>query len=938
MTAIKRSAGVPVLWQRRPFGEVHHRALSSPVLPTIAEIVATTPDLPRNFEATGEVWITQSCVGAQSIKDEKVPRELWHLVRPLYRPGGDLVVSLRTPMGHGGGGSGGAAGSSGGSRKNPIAMIATVAVLLVAAAVSGGALGGLIPGFFAAGSVSAAVAGATVGLVGSLAIAALVPPPSLATPIAAPAAAADATQAASTSTTSPSAASLTGNILSPGTPMPHVIGTMRLYPPLLCNPLTEVVGDLEYTEAVFGLAGAHTLADGRAGDTAISSIAEVEAQFVEGKPGDDIQTLVTRQSFTQDISAELGKHLTDATTQYNLADQVSPAACVPQSQPAVSRKAPNELWARLQWPEGLFNGDDTTIVVNVAVRARFRLRGTSDWNNAPEIHFSMNKPGSFQKVLRWIWGTIPAAQNTPPLNQGPVFAFKHVAGQDGATVSPATAAWDAHSSFSAGAGSDVLKNSTFGASNVRNVELYDDKAIFYLDPATFPPGTYEIDIVRSSSYKNSSFTPASYQYGGNVKDFFNYYSAAGVYRIPEDPTPMHDRIAFKEVSSIWNDNPVQSTDFATMSVRVHSRSLARFSVLASSYVKDWDGSGWNTYTTSSNPAAQLRDAMTGPLCTFPIPPSIIRDDELSDWRQHCIDQNYTVNAVIEGKTQADVMTMIAAAGYARVRHNEKWGVFVDRDTSADTPSQIFTPRNMANFQWSRAFADNPSGFRVNFIDAAENYDTSAELIVYADPSVQDANHLSQISYDGLVYTADIERRAAYDLNQPKYRFAFYQGEVPLEAIGSQRGDLVGLQHEILTRRSASSRILEVVKSAGNITGLRLENTVPVGTELGFFDTPHIFDVPHVFDLGRKTGIAIRLKQGGGILLKEITAPANGNVTDVTFATPFADPGAGLDTDSLVAVGPLGLTYRRAKIFGIDPGQDLKATMTFVDEAPQLWPA
>jgi hypothetical protein len=930
MIAFKRDAGLPVLSQRRPFGQVEGRSIAfAPRMPTIAEIVADT-DLPAGFASYGEA----------RINDVLIPRALWHLTRPRYRPGVDLVVSLTVPMrgrGGGGGGGGGADGG-GGARKNPIALVASIAVLLVAAAVSGGALAGLLGAAFASGSIGAVVAGAAVGIAGSLAIAALVPPPTLATPLAAPETpTASAAQNASTSSTNPSAAALTGNILSPGTPMPRVVGTMRLYPPLLCNPLIEVVGDLEYAEAVFGLAGAHALTDGRVGDTAIASITEIEAEYVEGKPGDAVQTLVERQSFTADVSAELSKHLTDATTQYNLADQVSPAACVPQPQPGISRNAPDELWINFQWPEGLFHGDDTTIVMNQAVRVRFRRRGDTDWINAPEIHFSMNKAGAFQKVIRLVWDDFPAAPNTPPSNQGPVHAFKHVAGQNGTTVTPATADWDAHASFSSGAGNDLLSTSTLATSHVLNTELFDDKVIFYLDAATFPQGTYEFEATASSAYKASDFTASSYQHGGSVKDFFNYYLSSGSYRIPQDPAPVHDRLVLTRVSSIWNDNPVQSTEFATMSIRVHSRSLQRFSILASGYVKDWDGTGWNTYTTTSNPAPQLRDAMAGPLCTYPIPASIILDDELADWRQECIDQGYTVNAVIEGKTQADVMTMIAAAGYARVRHNEKWGVFVDRDTSADTPAQIFSPRNMTNFQWTRAFAVNPSGIRANFVDASDNYNTAGELIVYADPSAADANRLSQVSYDGLVYPADIEKRAGYDLKQPKFRFAFYQGEIAIESIKTQRGDLVGVQHDTITRRAGAARIVEVVIAGGNVTGLILDGTVPVATYAGISATAHLADVPHLADLGHKTGIAIRLKQDAGLLVKEITATENGNVTDVEFVTPFADPGAELAADCLASVGPLGTEYRRMKIFGVEPGRDLQATVTFVDEAPEIWP-
>jgi hypothetical protein len=921
MNAPARQPMLPVVWRQRHFvGAPQRRDFDLSVWsPTIGQIVDSIPasELPRGFAELGEA----------RINGELVPRGLWHLVRPKQRPGFDTVVTLHVPL-H----DHGSSGSSSGGGKSTIALVASIAVLLVASVLSAGSFG-LLGASFAAGTFGAWAAAAAVGIGGALAISALTPRPSLSNlTTASPASGATAAPATA------SAASLTGNLLQPGGSVPRVVGTMRLFPPLACNPLIEVVGDVEYGEAVFVLAGPHALSASQVGGTASTGIAELVEQLVEGKPGDAIQTLVQRYSYTNDVNAQLGQHTLDPTTQYYLLDQGSPGADVPTPTPCVGRDSPDEIWINLAWTQGLFSNTAVGSPINQAVRVQIRRRGSDPWINLPEVHFSMNVATAFQKVIRVKWGLKPAGIIPPPTNQGPVFAFKNVPGQNGSTVTPATLTWTADPSFSAGSGNDLLYAGNVATTNVLNTELYPDKVIFYLDPTVFPQDYYEIQVTAGSPYNQSNFSAVPYTYSGAGLDFFNYYlsGSPAVARIPEDQSSISGAVQLTRLSSVWNDNPIQSYDFATMSIKVHSRALSQYSILASGYTYDWDGSGWNTFTTTSNPAPHARDVLAGLLGAKPVPPSLISDAEFVAWRTDSIARSLTVNSVVEGKKIVDVLNMITGCTRAAIRHNEKWGVFLDRDRSADAPVQIFSPRNMANFVWTRAYADNPSGILANYVDADNDYDTSAEDIVYANDAVQNADLLQQQTYDGLVHKTDIENQARFDLGQVQYRFTFYSFDCGADSIVCQRGDLIGVQHDTLTRRAGSSRILSVaIDGSGNITGLTLDGTVPVWTSAGIQTLSSVAAAASVQLLGEKTGIAIRLNQGAGILVKQITAAANDDVVIVTFATPFPDPG-NLNPDCLVTVGPLGSEYIRLIVYGVQPKADMQATVTCVDEAPQLW--
>lgn len=915
---------VSVAWRERPFdGEFSHVLIEPDVLgamPTIAEIVEKLPDLPRGFCSLG---------GQVRVNGDLVPREAWQRVRPSARGVKGVSITLHVPLRGPGGGGGG---------KQTAALVATIAVLLVAAAVSGGAAGALIP-VLAAGW-GASVAGAAIGIGSALLISALFKPPSL--------------SIASTQQKAPTpggdlTASLQGNALSPGAAVPRVIGTMRVFPPVLSPPLVELVGENLYAEAVYGLSGPHTLTAIQSDGVDITDVSFRNEITLETQEGllNTRQTLVTRQGHTAALNLEMSQAQLLAVNaqgvRYDATLKIDDA--VPQWHQLVTRDSPDEFWISLGFPSGLAkpaNAADR----NVAFRIRFRLQGSSTWINAPELHVSRDSTllSPFAKEVRLKWGTLPSVPADPPdssgVTNGWIYAFKHVPTQSG--VAPAgIGGWDADTSFSLGAGGDLLSSVTAAnnTSNVTNVELFADRAIIYLDPATFPPGTYEVQIIRSWSYLRSGLTAATYIYSGNTYDLFGYITTGGggFDIIGENVSGVYDKVVVDRTASVWLQNPIQSDDFATISVRCTKRALGQVSVRASGYTGDWDGSGWNTVTTTSNPAPHFRDVLGGTLGGSPLPAMLIDDAGLVAWRTACNSLGYECNAVLEGKTYIDVLNLIAACGYATLRASETWGVVRDRDRSADAPVQIFTPRNMANFSWTKAFTRQPTGFRVSYVNKDLNYIPDEE-IVFTDDVNQDGTYLESISYDGLVTKSEVIARALHDLGQGQSRLTFYSGECDLDALVCQRGDLVGVQHDTLSAKAGFARIKSVQTAGGNVTGMTFEGTVTVDTESDVFASTNLFTEQNIFNLGSRTGVAIRLFGGAGILVKEIAAATNGEVLTVTFATPFADPGrAQLDADCLCAIGPLGSEMRRLLVYDVAPHPpDLTATVTFIDEAPELW--
>lgn len=900
-----------VTYAAAPFGADVRRLALPPGL-TIAEMVARAPGLPRDFAATGTV-----CVDGVP-----VPRAHWSRVRVRATQPRAPIVTLHRPL-HGGGRGGG--GDGGG--KNVGATVAMIALVVVAAMVTAGQAGFILGPAFAAGTIGAQLAGTAILVAGSLAIAALTPPPSLDTSALTAGGGIDTIAAQGR-------ASLSGNALAPGGALPRVVGTHRVYPPLVVHPLIDLVGDDEIVEAVYALAGPHALEDARLGAVSIADVPDVEIEFREGWANDPALDLVRRMSRTDQVQLEMSQHrMQEVSPGTYLLTQGAPDEDLPKWHRVriIPRSAltPDEVWITLAWPSGLFAEASPSEILHHPLRLRLRAVGTETWTNLPEIHVAARKMTPFQKMVRLKWGTAPASVPVPQTAAAPVYAYKSVPAQ---TVHGATrGGWTADAHFSAGAGNDLLSAATAATTNVRNVELTLDSAVFWLDPLTHPPGRYEIEVMAGYPYRASVYTPAAYDYGGYVLSFFDHISPAGApHQTGVSMLDVHRDVTIARVAAIYNTDPCPVRGDALIALRGKSRQVDRLSVLASGYVRDWSGSAWDDWRVTSNPAPHYRDVLAGRLAAEPLRDALIDDDSLLAWAARCAAAGHECNAVFEGRSAAEVATVIAACGYARPRQSERWGVIEDYDRSAEAPVQLFSPVNSADLTFERAFAPKISGFRVKFRDAEIDYEDN-EIIVF-DPAAdeQDYARLEEIRYDGIVTEGAARARARFDLTYPRHRFVFYSFTAAAEAIACTRGDLIAVQHDVIERQAGFARVQSVTIDAGLVTGLVLTGAVP-GPARFFADDDFLAD--DGFFVAPRLGAMIRLG-GGAFLTEEITVTGEESAT-ITFATPFAPP-AGLEVGCHVVTGPLGQEHRRLIVTAIQPKSSGAATITAVPEAPEIW--
>jgi hypothetical protein len=236
---------------------------------------------------------------------------------------------------------------------------------------------------------------------------------------------------------------------------------------------------------------------------------------------------------------------------------------------------------------------------------------------------------------------------------------------------------------------------------------------------------------------------------------------------------------------------------------------------------------------------------------------------------------------------------------------------------------------MRDYSWTKAFARVPDGLRVTFDDEDRDYQTDQSLVLRPGNSY-DTTKIEQVRFEGLTNRDDVLARGAYDQLQPQYRSCFHSFEASAESIVCERGDLIGLVHETLDETVGYGRIVDIIlDGSGDIEAIRLDNSSPIFGELGFDD---IADIGLVLDMGMIGATAgIRIRRSDGTNLVAVVSPS-GNI--LTLNTPQSADN--VEIGNLVGYGRVGSEVLRLIVFDVRPKEDFAASITAVDEAPELW--
>lgn len=342
---------------------------------------------------------------------------------------------------------------------------------------------------------------------------------------------------------------------------------------------------------------------------------------------------------------------------------------------------------------------------------------------------------------------------------------------------------------------------------------------------------------------------------------------------------------------------------------------------------------------TSNPAAHWRDCATGALNAEPLDAALIDDVSVDAWASWCTSNGVEINQVWQGGSVEDFLQGCAAAGQARMVRSDLWGIDIDKDRSGDDPVQMFTPRNARGFRARRSLVPKlPHALYVAYADAADEYRTK-QRIVYDDGYNADgsggltaASRFEAKTYDTKVTAAEVDAFGLLELRRRRLRRTEYTLEVAWESLVTSMGQLAALNHDVVSRTYGAARVVEKVTSGGNVTGLVLDDVLPLSVNNDFFAPADIFAETDVFDLG-SSGVIIRLSD-----LSTITHAVDetGDTDTVTFTTPFTDPGDELGEGCLVGSGPASTETRRVIVDAVEPSRNERALVRLRDEAPGIF--
>lgn len=886
-----------------------------------------------------------------------VPREQWERVRPKA---GRLVTVSAAPLGGGGNGS-----------KNPLQSVLTIAVLAASIAapyaLAAAGVGGL---FTSAGALTlrGALLAAGVGIAGTLAVSALIPPPR---PVLSDAGIGDGGNASAS-------LGITGgrNDSRPYGVVPVVLGDLRITPPQAAKPFTEIVGDDQYLRMLFVLGyGPLEVSDIRIGETSIDEYEGVEYELRSGVAGEAPITL-----YPQVIDE----------TPYNVLVESGAGWIVRTTDPDTA-----EISVDLTFPQGLVRiaDDGKKSNASVALEIQYAPAGSNAWQGVnsvspvtergmdllfrtPEVVFG----GSGVHAGEIAWGSVYGGTKPAYLPadgfswEATGWLYAPTTGQyvfavdgsdacdisiDGAKVidyyGQHDAAGDLQNAYNflqLTAGwhmfrARVESRSGNGGSLACGWIKPGDPPAFSIIPAssfsrsaggttgqlsyrwfrTEIYGAAQLNVTEARAdmiRRNQSFAVPPGQYDVRIR------------RITPDTNDQRilDKVYLTAIRSVKAQDPVKLAGVARLAVRIKATNqlngvVDTLNCRVRSILPDWDAASgtWITRATS-NPASHYRALLQGPANKRPLTDDRVDLAALEEWHEYCDDQAFQCNAAIDfAGTLFERLRDVAATGRATFGMRDgKYSVV--RDVRQSVPVQHFTPRNSRDFRGSKVFADIPHALRVQFLDRDNNFERGERIVLNdgyqidgkdafgnAAPALPPATEYETLEMFGVTSAEEAWKHGRYHLAVARLRPESYEISTDIEHLVCNRGDLVLVTHDVPLFGLGFGRVVRtIVDTDNNQLGLVLDSKVTM-------------------EAGKTYSIRVRLEDGTSFI--RFLQTEEGEQTKVRFVGPVAPAERRPAADNLFMFGEMGLESRELIVKSIEIDPDLGARISLVDHAPAV---
>lgn len=239
---------------------------------------------------------------------------------------------------------------------------------------------------------------------------------------------------------------------------------------------------------------------------------------------------------------------------------------------------------------------------------------------------------------------------------------------------------------------------------------------------------------------------------------------------------------------------------------------------------------------SRNPADQTLWIYRGPQNANPKPDHEIDWPAWAEFYAWCRDQGLHYDEPIDSPiTRGEMANRICAAAHARpCKINGRLSVIIDKPRTGEAPSQVFTPRNVRNFRWTKTFPAEVHAARIGFANAENGWQTD-EVTLYLDGfNAENATKFETLELPGKTDPDEIRKVGRQYINNALSQVETFSFEMDAESLTATLGAYVVVQHDVMATGRGAARVLSLVMESedpeADVAGVILD--APIATDAG----------------------------------------------------------------------------------------------------------
>lgn len=675
-----------------------------------------------------------------------------------------------------------------------------------------------------------------------------------------------------------------------GQPIPRIYGTYKVPPVRILDDYTELSGQDEYLNflSVIGY-GPLEISDLRIGGNPLDNFSGVTTQMTQGWEAGEETDLTPKVVYQSSFQVKLtgrdsNGNVTDADTWW------------------VTRSLDEEvdrLSLDLQAPQGLYKMDDNAKkhALNVVVQAQIRPQG-GEWLelasrvDIPAQTVTFDEASDFFGYVVMQNGAISLSKERKGVVLGtlnPVFVLM---GKD--MFQPLEALAEYHFSYEK-AGNSI----------------------------TFRGGWYEFVgelTLEGNAAEPSMAVRSSYSWDVRPLGHQKYDVRVRLKEAESTDSKYMQAVYFTALRGFDNNAATDNgkLPLAKLAMRIKasnqlSGSLPVVTCLATSIIRDWDGSAWVKRATR-NPASAFLDVLTGVANERRKSDDQIDWQSLQEWHEWCNKYGYTCDLVFDQQTSVwDALAQIAAVGRGSAAlMGGLWGAVWSRRQDG-APKGHITARNSRDFSSRKTYREPIHGLHVTFNDAENDYEETVIDVYAPGYNRNNASLFEGIDLAGITNRKQAAYMGQFRLNQLLYLPEEYSVTMPLEYMRLRKADKVRVvRPEVLYGIGAAILVDWEEDASGAVTALRWDSQLPMNA-------------------GERYMAVVRLSSGEEFAVTGTSEDGLNFVLDIPAVPTFE-----LKAMNLVMVGTVQEVGRECLVVEVKPQGNLTATVTMQDYIPELY--